>query len=88
MGEYCHARMNRRNFLIAFGAAISAVAADPDRLPWEPGKKPISIPRAGAQVVWLPLHRNSLIRLDQWASITFDWEDYEAAIALPPRPAA
>ena len=37
--------MDRRGFLQNAMIAAAALVVDPERLPWEPGKKTISIPR-------------------------------------------
>lgn len=40
--------MNRRGFLSFLGAGAAALALDPERAPWVPGKKLISIPKVTA----------------------------------------
>lgn len=40
--------MNRRSFFSAIGAIAATAAVDPERLLWTPGKKLISIPKAGS----------------------------------------
>lgn len=47
--------MNRRGFLTALLSSAAAVAIDPERLLWVPGRKLISIPAPASTLTMMPI---------------------------------